>query len=70
MGVIAVSKSDCGSLLFTYFFIVVLGSHCGIYKSSYNISNISYFGIGFQGEFGNIWRCGLEKPYDVMNWSW
>jgi hypothetical protein len=26
-----------------YFFIVALGGvHCGIYKSSYNISNISY----------------------------
>jgi hypothetical protein len=24
-------------------FIVVLGAHCGIYKSSYNISNISYW---------------------------
>jgi hypothetical protein len=24
--------------LFTYLFIVVLGVHCGIYKSSYNIS--------------------------------
>jgi hypothetical protein len=26
----------------TFFFIVVLGAHCGIYKGSYNILNISY----------------------------
>jgi hypothetical protein len=27
---------------FYYFFIVLGGEHCGIYKSSYNLSNISY----------------------------
>jgi hypothetical protein len=29
-------------LLFLFFIIVVLGVHCSIYKSSYNIPNISY----------------------------
>jgi hypothetical protein len=35
----------CGSyvlLLFEKSFVVVLRVHCGIYKSSYNVLNISY----------------------------
>jgi hypothetical protein len=29
-------------LFLVFFLIVLLGIHCGIYKSSYNVSNISY----------------------------
>jgi hypothetical protein len=35
-------------LYFIYLFIVVLGVHCGIYKSSYNIANIKSNGFSIE----------------------
>jgi hypothetical protein len=47
------------------FFIIVLGVHCGINKSSYNVSNISYLNsppppLSLPLVFSVMWMVGKQ----------